>query len=460
VYGPLVYTYAWQKFDSDNDGGWGKATATVDCSAEMAFAYLFCLDAWQRVKQHIDVARSEIIRKVINIPKTHSLIYVNQLILPSPLSDRIFATWFCWERNDTDGSFMIAWAPYDHMIESPDSSPSPPSSLLTAAHSSASAFLSSNRRAAKAVRATTKGFWRIKPLASSVCSVMVVGKGTLAGNIPIAVLNSRLKSQVSTVEDLQTKFERANKTVDAEIRAAFPRPPLLERLSQDQKDVFKDCRALEEDDAGRDGKLETIRGGTLTTFRKWGEAAGFRPLGTASNDVKMWIKHAPSKQGERHVALGKAVATIDCSAMLAMAWWFTFDSKSRVKINRPGDRGRFIHKHNTQNDNVFATIKKMPFPLYSREFVARQICALDVNGDLLCVQKSCPDVADFGTKIKTVRAVSRQFARIVQLAANESKITLYQYLDAGGTVPTTGETSLAPPSSSSSALTRPIARSH
>jgi len=85
---------------------------------------------------------------------------------------------------------------------------------------------------------------------------------------------------------------------------------------------------------------------------------------------------------------------------------------------------------------VWATIKKMPFPLHNREFVARQMAATDTNGDFLVVAVPTDEVIDYGMKTRTVRGVSRALVQFSPYGESQCKITYHMNLDAGGRIPT------------------------
>ena len=95
-----------------------------------------------------------------------------------------------------------------------------------------------------------------------------------------------------------------------------------------------------------------------------------------------------------------------------------------------------IQSRSGSHDLVVATIKKMPFPLNNREFVGRNLCAADTNGDLLITAVPVDDVVDYGMSTRTVRGVARAFMRITPSGESQCKVTYIQYLDAGGVIPT------------------------
>ena len=112
-------------------------------------------------------------------------------------------------------------------------------------------------------------------------------------------------------------------------------------------------------------------------------------------------------------------------------------SRERVRLSsEQGHPARLILSRSGPHDQVLATIKKMPFPLNNREFVGRQVCATDANGDLLNTYVAVDDVVDYGMSTRTVRGVGRTLVRITPSGESQCKVALIQYLDAGGVLPT------------------------
>ena len=143
--------------------------------------------------------------------------------------------------------------------------------------------------ASKAIRGTVRGYWRIQSLAPSVCQVTYLVQADLGGSVPAALLNARIKGTLGFVQKMQVKFARNGKLVDKEMRDVFASPPPRAELSEEQMSVVEDCKSLESED-GR----------------------GWETLASPSPFVTMWMKHAPAKENERSIALGKATAVIDC----------------------------------------------------------------------------------------------------------------------------------------------------
>ena len=150
-------------------------------------------------------------------------------------------------------------------------------------------------------RGGTQGFWRFTPLAANVCRATVVFQAIAGGSVPVLAMNWSVKNFLGTAEDLRDTYERNGKAVDSELRAGFPRPPRVGRLSPTQQQVVKSCQRLEAASAD----------------------VVWSPLKSPSALVSMWSKPLESfEKGGRKISLGKAECDVDVAAKDAQAWWF------------------------------------------------------------------------------------------------------------------------------------------
>ena len=227
------------------------------------------------------------------------------------------------------------------------------------------------------------------------------------------LLNYRIKNNLLQISRLQDKFIRNGKLVDAEIRAAFPRPPPTSVLTADQRTLLESCQLLETQDYG-----------------EWKHLPSPDPF------LTMHMKHTRPVKGERCVAYGRASAVIDCPPGEALAWWFDQGSRESMRTwyeqNHPA---RLRPSKVTPHDVVTANVHRMPFPLYPREFVNRQLCTVDDNGDFLTMASPVDAVIDYGTSIRTVRGTAKGFMRLAKLNNDQCTVTYFQYLDGGGSIP-------------------------
>ena len=317
----------YQKVEG-NAGAWGKAIATIDASAVRVFADRWCQNSHEHKTTNVEKQRPDTLRKVIHMKDSHSMLFVNLLQLPSPVSNRVFATWLTW-RKEPDNSFFVAFAPLEEYANQQEDGERVIANFIakqnepraregetmeTLQRDNEDLELMIKQRAAKkahvnelndlikqdpiaskAIRGTSRGYWRIKPLAPSVCQVTYLVQAELGGSIPPALLIARVKATLGVVQTIQDKFARNGKIVDKEMRDVFASPPPLTELSEEQMSVVEDCRSLESEDGS-----------------EW------ETLASPSSFVTMRVKHALAKENERSIAIGKATAVIDCPVQEAI----------------------------------------------------------------------------------------------------------------------------------------------
>ena len=101
------------------------------------------------------------------------------------------------------------------------------------------------------------------------------------------------------------------------------------------------------------------------------------------------------------------------------AYWFNFTSRGRMRSSiEEGDPARLVGRMNDPNVTTSCIVKKMPFPMKSREFITRLVCATDTNGDVLVACVPADDVIDYGMNIRAVRGVSKSLIRFAPSGEN------------------------------------------
>ena len=115
-------------------------------------------------------------------------------------------------------------------------------------------ILSTDVTASKATRGYTQGFYRIVPVGIDVCEITLVQQADLRGYLPKALMNKKVKTALRTLVRIQEMYERNGTSVDEEVRDAFPVPPRLDELEDDQKVVAMRAMKVEV------GGLEVRRG--------------------------------------------------------------------------------------------------------------------------------------------------------------------------------------------------------
>ena len=154
--------------------------------------------------------------------------------------------------------------------------------------------------------------------------------------------------------------------------------------------------------------------------------------------VDEWMQHVESG-GERSIATGKGECVIDAPALDAVAWYFMVDGRKGLRASaEKGDPARVILSKPSVHDITWAVVKRAPFPLHNREFVARQLCFKDEMGRLVVVFEPPREdiVVDYGRRMNLVRCTATGFARFTPIAGNtQCKLEVYQQVDAGGRIP-------------------------
>jgi hypothetical protein len=113
--------------------------------------------------------------------------------------------------------------------------------------------------------------------------------------------------------------------------------------------------------------------------------------------------------------------------------------REKMRISRErGDRARFVFKEHAKHDFEWANIRRMPFPLTNREFLARYLCFKEPTGDLVLVFEALPDSTevDCGANLRVVRGKTTGVWRFKPINNDtQCEVTLVQHGDAGGFVP-------------------------
>jgi len=457
IKGTIASSVAYfQKLDSDSSA-WGKAVAAVDASHTHVFSYLWNWHSYEHMESYITREGPDALRKTIFVPDSRSILVANVVSFGLGVSTRVFSTWFAW-RQEPDGSFIMAFAP---MTDYNQSNRAGGKAAIMRA-------INDNAAAAEAIRGDVKGFWRIKPLAPegkrpafahtaalfvhtcgwlvvrpfahsclwpSVCQVTYVVQAKLGGSLPRSLLNTRIKSTLSSVHDMQDKFARNGKVVDGQVRAALAvvDVPQQDDLTPEQRVLYRQSRELEEDSGPsappgaptpttkrgtkRGTSRRTARGSVRGSARRTGKAAGAsvrRALGMGSDEstwldlpspsplVTMGMQYKPTQPGQEPIVLAEAQAVIDCSMEEAFAWFMMAAGRERTR--RHLEYGDLAHVQ--LNDCTVATIHKTPFRLTDREYVVRSLGAMKGGfnpGYSVALSSEDMGKVDYGQSFRVIR---------------------------------------------------------
>ena len=169
---------------------------------------------------------------------------------------------------------------------------------------------------------------------------------------------------------------------------------------------------------------------------------GWSVIKSPSPDVKMSMKYFPPQKGERSVATGRAEGVVDCEAAEVAAWLYDFNSREATRISREQgqDIARLVLDDSKPGETTVAMVKRFPFPLLNREFVLRDVFKVEANCDVMVAIESVDINVEYGASFKSVRGFTRALWRIVNISdrdrVKQCRVTVYQFIDAGGSIPT------------------------
>ena len=151
----------------------------------------------------------------------------------------------------------------------------------------------------------------------------------------------------------------------------------------------------------------------------------------------------PNVQGEKNIStvgIGKASATIDTIAEEALAWRWDWCRNEKMKIHYEDSRksvARLVVKEVSRNENIVSTIKRLPFPFSSREFVIYSFWTRNPDGSLSYYFESLPDNihVDYGFSNSYVRSYSIGRMTFTNIGDRQSLFTLVQRTDSRGNIP-------------------------
>jgi hypothetical protein len=390
---------------------YNKIIAIMDVSAADVLARCWFFMSYENVREHRG-RHGTLLRKEIPVPSSRSKITLSVQYIKTGLDNRVFPAIWCW-REEGDGSFTLAFGELDEYSHLPADTPA------GAAVSEARGVLKKSLDAAKAEIVSSRGFWRVKPLAPNVCEATYVA----AHSLPHFVAASYTRRVLEDVIALQKKLARNGAVVDGELRAVFPDPPTLkELLAGGEPDVAEIIRNCEDLDFLHVGDNDW----TLLRFDE-----------NSSPLVGKWIKYAPPKKGERTIAVGKANTVVDSSARNVFGWMADYCSRERTRIGaEDADLTRFVVERRTPHDFIAATVKKMPMWFSNREYVNRVICAVDEDTLEFNIFNHAVDVPiDHGLKTRTVRGKTTILAKIKPINETQCDATILMRAEPGGAIP-------------------------
>mmetsp|Transcript_10792 Transcript_10792/g.22152 ORF Transcript_10792/g.22152 Transcript_10792/m.22152 type:complete len:1934 (-) Transcript_10792:39-5840(-) len=386
-----------------NEKLWGAYCATFDVSAKEMMAYFTLVDTYEGLKEHKENQHGEPRKIIMNVNGTRSTHYKVGLYFPPPYNSRMFEIKMTWkEEKMSDGrtQYIVGLRPLNDI--------------------EGNAVLGHTQ-------GETTGIYFIREIAPKVCHVVRIQSVDLHAHLPETLVNLLTKYELKSVEKIQEKFRRNGNEVDDEIRAVIvERMKQGVQLEQDQEEVFENLKNI----LGANGDSGDWKQVESSKF--------------AEDVVKIEMKHVKQKKGESSIAVARAVCTSDCIAEEAAAWFFDYCSRERTAEDREkGGPARLdVTKKNARiNEKIFASIKKMPFPMRNREFVVNVIWRRNDDESISIAFSPFDEKIDYGSKIyRLVKGKSYglvNFQNIDKVGEiDQCEMTYTVYIDMAGFIPT------------------------
>ena len=209
-----VFVKLSKKHNKGESNAWGKATTTIDTSAENALAWMwdYCsnerLDAVKKLHKN----PREII---INFSPNHNMISSIKA-LPWPLSDRQFVSENTWTKQDDD-TYVYAFRP-------PTTDKFDDNRLVDVG----------NHKANKLVRGESKGFCTLTNVGNQKCELTWVSHINMNGNIPAKLMDKQIPRSLGSLFQLRETFNRDDE-IDQE-----ERNELMGVMKNDENEVYSE----------------------------------------------------------------------------------------------------------------------------------------------------------------------------------------------------------------------------
>ena len=257
---------------------WGAFEVTIDTSAESLLFQLFEIDKYEDARIH-HFKYGDLPRRVVkNVDGTRSNHHRVAISFPPPFRNRVFDSSYVWkqvERSNGKRGYVVAFEPLNEF----------------------NARMLDDSQADMAIynckKGSTKGVYIITSLAPNVCRwtrIQSIEFNATAKSDSLE--NFLINKHLVWANEMQEKFKRNSKEVDAEVQAAHVET-MKEgaTLNASQKEVFADLEDL---------------------FRGEGKPSGWKPINSPYSNVKMEIKYS-GRDGEKTIGQGRAQTVADCS---------------------------------------------------------------------------------------------------------------------------------------------------
>ena len=240
------------------------------------FATRWCLNALAEKAKFHETEGLSGLYKVVSIPNSRSMLRSSTKFIGTGLKKRVYSVWFAYSilpgaTPETD-EYVIAFnnadlCPFKKKVNE------------------INAAVLEHPLASVCVKGESKGIFRFTPLSKNVCRVTFVGSGSVGGNIPVFVMNSRVIATLKGLDSMRERFERNGRDVDEETRGNFTDNLALATVGElkiVERSIYDTCMELEKEAPGLQWSPIGSRNGAveIETRRPVASLHGQRPLST------------------------------------------------------------------------------------------------------------------------------------------------------------------------------------
>ena len=135
------------------------------------------------------------------------------------------------------------------------------------------------------------------------------------------------------------------------------------------------------------------------------------------------------------VATGRCSDVIDAPIEQVLAFVWDFCSNQRMRIHREQGQIARLTLSDDGRETKVAVIKRMPWPLSNREFLAQLTWWKDVDGVIFIANETFHDKIDYGMSFRTVKGYVVSLFKLDPVSERQCKFTTTLHIDAAGLIP-------------------------
>ena len=423
----------FQSTNSDTNIITVKGTAQIDVRAEIVLAWLFHVNSNERIGDHVK-ANGGTERNWDFDFSSHTCNASIEAVVPL-MKNRTGVVRQVWQKgwNGDANAYVLAILP--HKVEAVTSSETV--GITNTITTASTGIRSAGGETSLKPRLTASGsviasYWVLFVLESITPEITQITQLNqtdlnLSNSMGDFVANLTAKFALSILNQVQRKYRRNDLVVDSELRSMFINNiESAPEISDEMKSILTKCENL-----AMEYNYSSVKAKNLLKSSS-SRSGGIMEMKYKKN--RGWF--------ERSIAIGRCSDVIDCSPQEMVAWIFDHNSRDRNRIHSEGGHIARLVLDGDGRQQLVATVKRMPWPLYHREFVTWVVWSKDDDGGFDVAAASVHVDVDYGISVSSVEGFTRLSAKIGpygEMGANgrynQCQMVITQIFDANGYVP-------------------------